>query len=321
MKSSLTSTLTNFAPHGAYTDISQLLNLRLIARDLNLSSTRPAKSLLSGNERTRFRGRGMDFEEVRIYQPGDDIRSIDWRVTARTQVPHTKIYSEERERPVFIVTDQRAAMFFGSTQCFKSVLAASISATLAWAAVNRGDRLGGLVFGDQNEREIKPKRSKHAVLSLLHQLNAFNHALTSPNVNQTIALAERLAHLRRVVKPGSSLFIISDFHDFDDDAEQHLFELARHSDVTLISLHDPLERDIRSNQQLTFTNGEQRVSVAVNQQQFIQQWQQHFDNQRARLIHCANRLSIPLMAIATNDDMLAALRERFASGKYRTSAR
>ena len=127
--------LDNLNPAGAYSDLAQLLRLRFAAQDLKLFAKRPVRSLLTGGERTRFRGRGIDFEEVRLYQPGDDIRTIDWRVTARTQVPHTKIFREERERPVFMVADQRATMFFGSQRCFKSVLCAHICALLGWAAL------------------------------------------------------------------------------------------------------------------------------------------------------------------------------------------
>ena len=179
-KSTLTNTLANLNPQGAYTDLSQLLRLRFAAQELKLFVKRPVKSQLSGAERTRFRGRGMDFEEVRLYQAGDDVRSIDWRVTARTQVPHTKVYREERERPVFVLVDQRSPMFFGSQQCFKSVLAAHIGTNLAWAALGNSDRVGGLIFGDTQQRDIRPRRSKHAVLELLHHLQDFNRQLHTP---------------------------------------------------------------------------------------------------------------------------------------------
>merc|ERR1711916_149956 len=122
----------------------------------------------------------MEFEEVRVYQPGDDIRTIDWRVTARTQVAHTKLFQEEREKPVLLVVDQRSNMFFGSQRCFKSVYAAHIAATLGWAAIYQNDRVGALVFGDDQQRDVRPKRSKHAQLSFLQQLVEFNHKLISP---------------------------------------------------------------------------------------------------------------------------------------------
>src|SRR5690606_11398632 len=167
-------------PTGAYCQLADLLRLRFAARELNLFSPRQAKSAMMGNVRTRFRGRGMDFEEVRLYQPGDDIRAIDWRVTARTQVTHTKLYSEERERPVYVVCDQRASLFFGSVNTMKSVLATYIATLLGWATLNGGDRLGGFVFDDQDFHDIRAKRSKHSVLQLLQTLEQYNHRLQSP---------------------------------------------------------------------------------------------------------------------------------------------
>ncbi|AQT59801.1 DUF58 domain-containing protein [Cellvibrio sp. PSBB023] len=313
-------------PRGAYTELASLLRCRFSAQDLKLFAHRPARSLLSGGERTRFRGRGMDFEEVRLYQPGDDIRSIDWRVTARTQVAHTKIFREERERPVFMVVDQRSPLFFGSTRCFKSVLAAHIAALLGWAALANGDRLGALVFGDYDQRDVRPRRSKHAVLELLHQLQDYNHRLSSPITPAPAALpsgqlpvansfSEILADARRIAKPGCALFIISDFHDMDESAEQQLFELARHTDITLIHIYDHLERELISNTALTISNGRERMQLAANEKAFQQAYKNQFDRQLALLTTVCKRLRIPLLSYATQDDIQDGLRKAFGRKK------
>lgn len=313
-------------PRGAYTELASLLRCRFSAQDLKLFAHRPARSLLSGGERTRFRGRGMDFEEVRLYQPGDDIRSIDWRVTARTQVAHTKIFREERERPVFMVVDQRSPLFFGSTRCFKSVLAAHIAALLGWAALANGDRLGALVFGDYDQRDVRPRRSKHAVLELLHQLQDYNHRLSSPITPAPAALpsgqlpvansfSEILADARRIAKPGCALFIISDFHDMDESAEQQLFELARHTDITLIHIYDQLERELISNAALTISNGRERMQLAANEKAFQQAYKNQFDRQLSLLTTVCKRLRIPLLSYATQDDIQDGLRKAFGRKK------
>jgi uncharacterized protein (DUF58 family) len=311
--------LDNLNPRGAYADLDSLLRLRFAARDLQLFAQKPARSLLTGNERTRFRGRGVDFEEVRHYQPGDDIRTIDWRVTARTQVPHTKLFREERERPVFMLADQRSPMFFGSQRCFKSVLGAYICAQLAWAALGNSDRIGGLVFGDKTQRDIRPRRSKHAVLELLQQLLAFNRQLQSPVAQgQMLSLKEMLTDARRLAKPGCALFIASDFHDFDDGCEQQLFELARHTDVTLIHLYDPLERDLAGNASLTVTDGQERRQLPADQKAFQQAWHQRFEHQLESLKRRCQKLALPLLSYATNDDIQRLLRERFGAQANRT---
>ena len=137
--------------HPAIASLQEMIRLRYGARDLTSFPKIQARQILSGGHRSRFRGRGMDFDQVRIYQPGDDIRSIDWRVTARTQVPHTKVFTEERERPILVITDLRGSMFFGSHQ-LKSIIACEISAALAWAGLNANDRAGGIIFGQQKQK-------------------------------------------------------------------------------------------------------------------------------------------------------------------------
>lgn len=308
-------------PRGAYTELSALLRCRFAAQDLKLFAHQPARSLLSGSDRTRFRGRGMDFEEVRLYQPGDDIRSIDWRVTARTQVAHTKIFREERERPVFMLVDQRSPLFFGSHRCFKSVLGAHIATLLSWAALANGDRLGALVFGDYDQRDVRPRRSKHAVLELMHQLQDYNHRLKSPIPPEPEAhqraneLHKMLADARRIAKPGCALFIISDFHDMNPACEQQLFELARHTDITLIHIYDPLERQLISNAPLTISNGRERLQLAANEKTFQQAFTLQFDQHLETLAHICRRLRIPLLSYATDDDIQDGLRKAFGRKK------
>lgn len=310
------SIIANLNPKGAYIDLANLLRLRFAARDLRLFVPRPVKSLLSGGERTRFRGRGMDFEEVRLYQAGDDIRSIDWRVTARTQVPHTKVFREERERPVFVLVDQRSPLFFGSRQCFKSVLAGHIAATLAWAALNNGDRVGGMLFGDFQQRDIRPRRSKHAVLELLHHIQDFNGQLHSPVApSGSKPLQSLLRDTRRIAKPGCALFIISDFHDYTDECEQQLFELARHTDITLIHVYDPLEQHLVSNSRLTISDGQNRLQLASDDPGFQKAYQTAYSQRLDRIVASSKRLGINLLSYATTDNVQQALRERFSSKK------
>ncbi len=296
--------------HGAYTQLESLLQLRFAAQDLSLRARRPAQSLLAGNLRTRFRGRGMDFEEVRRYQAGDDIRSIDWRVTARTQIPHTKLYREERERPLLLVADQRSSMFFGSQHCFKSVQAAHLCSLLAWAGLKQGDRIGALVFGDRQQKDIRPRRSKHAVLELLQQLHHYNHQLKQP-VAPGISLQQMLEDSRRLSKPGSAVFIISDFHDWNDDCEQQLFELCRHTDVTLMQIYDVLEAQLPRGGLLSITDGQQRCQLATDQQALRQAFAERFEDQQKRLIAAANRLKIPFLSLSTDDDLISQLHQLY----------
>jgi uncharacterized protein (DUF58 family) len=300
-------------PKGAYCELSRLCQLRFAARDLNLFSRTPARSQLSGGLRTRIRGRGMDFEEVRLYQPGDDVRAIDWRVTARTQVTHTKVFREERERPIFMVMDQRSPMFFGSQQCFKSVLSAHIGGLLAWAALEQGDRVGGLVFGDSKQRDVRARRSKHAVLELLHRIHDFNHQLNKPIAEDpTHSLASILADTRRLAKPGSALFVVSDFHDFDAHCKKQLFELSRHSDLTLIHVYDPIEKHLAGTASLALSDGRQRCQVPAYDKGFQQAYRNDFDSNLEQLMLSCQRLKLSLLTYATTDPIQTLMRERFS---------
>lgn len=301
---------------GAYTSTEKLLACRFAARDLSLFSRKLSTSMLSGSSRTRFRGRGVDFEEVRLYQPGDDIRAIDWRVTARTQVAHTKLYSEERERPVFFVVDQRSAMFFGSQRCFKSVLACHIASTLAWTALANSDRVGALVFGDSSQKDIRPKRSKHAVLELINQLDDYNHKLNSPVGGvRPISMATMLEDARRIAKPGSAIFVISDLHDFDRDCEQQLHLLGRHCDVSLIQTLDPLETQLPNLGWLTITDGHKRSQINCRSEKLRTRFNHQQQQQQTLILGSCQKTQVNLMSMSTHHDSIEQLRDAFGNAK------
>lgn len=254
---------------GIYTNLASLLAIRHWANDLKLFSRQAARSMLLGETRSRFRGRGMEFEEVRAYQAGDDIRTIDWRVSARTGGTYTKLFCEEHERPVHVVVDQRNSLFFGSNKQFKSVLAAEVGCAIAWAALAGSDRIGGQIISEYDERDIRAKRNKQAVLKLIHDLSELNNSLpvaqqqnSTAHVTQN-SIANTLEECRRITRPGTAIFIVSDFNDFDEAAAKALSNLGRHSDITLIQIIDPLERKLPSGK-VAVSNGEDRLSVSLN---------------------------------------------------------
>lgn len=297
---------------GAYVELDDLLGLRFAARELQLTPKQLGRSLLSGGLRTRFRGRGMEFEEVRHYQAGDDIRSIDWRVTARTSIPHTKLFQEERERPVIIMLDQRSSLFFGSQFCFKSVLATHLAALIGWTALNNNDRIGALIFNDSDERDIRPKRSRHTLLSILQEANHFNHQLTSPvSAKGDIPLSQRLSDLRRIARPGSALFIISDFHDIDRQCDEQLYQLARHGDVSLLQVSDPFESQLPGNMLLTVSDGQHKRTIDTRNRDLNDHFRQNFDNQRQHLTSLAGNLAIPLLSASTSQSAFNQLQSLY----------
>lgn len=306
-----TAIKSDMADDTAYVSLATLLRCRLFAKDLNLSRQRKILSQQSGLHISKFRGRGVDFSEVRAYQQGDDIRSIDWRVTARTGKAHTKLYAEERERPALVILDQSDSMFFGSRVAFKSVIAAQITALLAWATLQRGDRSGGIIFSDNELRDIKPRRSRHAVLGLLEQTLCFNHTLHCHNHQQQssegVTFSDALQHARRITKPGSELFIISDFQNFDSTAQRHLFQLAQHNDVVCVMIQDPMEAELPKPGLYNISDGQQRTQVDLGDKTLRTHYQHSYQQQLQALQQHFDQLKIPLLQINTDDDPLRAL--------------
>jgi len=291
----------NAPASGAYVDLADLIALRFPATQLKLGRRNRALSQLAGPVKSNFRGRGIDFEEVRSYQPGDDIRTIDWRVTARTGSAHTKLFREERERPVLVVVDQRNSMFFGATHCFKSVLAGHIASLVAWSALQGGDRVGGLVFNEREHQEIRPRRSRKTVLALLSQITRYNTALPLDTAPTEDSFASMLSNLRRIARPGSSLFLISDFRGASQQhAQEHLFELAKHTELTAVACSDPLELELPRAGVYAVTDGSHRSELRTGDTQLQLQYRQRQAQQREQLSSHLLKLGIPLLQANTD---------------------
>ncbi|BFM11448.1 DUF58 domain-containing protein [Simiduia litorea] len=302
-------------PKGAFSELNQLLMARFISKDLRIPARSRSQSSLAGASRTKFRGRGMEFAEVRQYQPGDDVRSIDWRVTARTQTPFTKLYSEEREKPTFFLVDQRASMFFGSTQCFKSVFSAQLASTLGWTAAESGDRIGAMIAHTAGAEDIRPKGSQHAMLTLINRLHAHNQALSSPIASQNEkSLPALLSDCRRALKPGSTLVIISDFADWSDECHKLITLLARHNDLLFFHIYDRLEQQLPSNSLLGINNGRELVQLDSNKAQALAQ---NFQLRQASIQNSARDLGAAYHLLECGTALTPWLQKHFGKLKRR----
>ncbi|MBU1312009.1 MAG: DUF58 domain-containing protein [Gammaproteobacteria bacterium] len=220
------------------TGLTELLWYQRYTKVLDLTPRMAIHSKLAGTYLAKSKGRGMEFDEVRHYQNGDDVRTIDWRVTARTGKVHTKLFREEKERPVFILTDLGDSMRFGSCLLFKSVQAAHLAALIAWHVKQRGDKLGGLVFNANQHIELKPQSRSHGVVRYFHALTEV-HQHTSGH--RGLSLDTALSQLRRLVRPGSLVYVLSDFSQFSEDGLRHIRAIRQHNEVTCCPVTDPLE--------------------------------------------------------------------------------
>ena len=282
-----------------------LIRLSGPARAIALDVLR-VNSLQTGAYVSRFRGRGMEFDESRPYQPGDDPRSIDWRVTARSQTAYTKLFREERERPVFIAVDLRSTMHFATRGAFKSVVASRAAALLSWAAHHRGDRLGGLIFGDTSHRELKPRLGRQAALRFVHAV-AEHPGWGSAGVAGSDALPQAMAALRRVVRPGSLVVVISDFTGFDRAAQSYLSSIARHNEVLAVFVSDPIERSLPPPGRYRIVSGEEELAIDTRLPPARRAYEAAYRRRLDSLERFCKRYGVHLMPLSTDDDPVSAL--------------
>jgi len=222
--------------------LDQLRGLERESRGLSFLPGQPSGSVLHGRQASRLRGRGFDFKEMRGYQPGDDVRAIDWRATARTGVPHVRVFAEERDRPALLVVDQRMSMFFGTRLNMKSVTAAEASAIAAYQILAAGDRVGGIVFDDERQLEVVPKRSNHALYTLLEGVTEMNQGLYAGRIAETEpgSLNRVLGSIARIANHDHLILVFSDFDGIDETTHRRLSGIARHNDLILMLVHDPV---------------------------------------------------------------------------------
>ncbi len=297
------------AEPGIRTTLGELIEMRHRVREVQMFSTPSQRSPLIGLHHSKLRGRGVDFDQVRVYQAGDDVRSIDWRVTARTQEPHTKLFHEERERPIFILVEQSRQLFFGSGLTFKSVLAAQAASLIGWAALGHNDRVGGLVYGDNEHYEIKPRRSKQSLLQLLNRLVRVNHSLHTEAATEPNALGLALIRARKVLRPGSLVIVICDERALTDAAEQQLSLLSRHCDLLMLPVSDPLDHALPAAGLLRFAERGGQLELDTLNLELRQAYRAQGEARIARWELLAQKLRVLLMPLSTQSEMVEQLRE------------
>ena len=302
-------------------DLQDLLGVRHSLKQIELFSTPLQGSTLLGLHRSRLRGRGMDFDQVRAYQAGDDARSIDWRVTARTGEVHTQVFHEERERPTFIMVEQSLHLFFASTGCFKSVIAAQVASLFAWASLQHNDRVGGLVFDHNSVKHTPAHRNKHSVLHFLQAIAEANQQLQQP-MQQTLdnPLPQALQHAHHLMRPGSLMILICNERHLNDATSQLLRRLAKHAELILLPISDPLEHHLPDIGQARFNLGTNSLSINTHQQSLREQWQQTGATYQMAWKTLAQQLNAPLLPLSTQQSLLEQLQAINTPQRYSDKA-
>jgi len=283
-----------------FVSLQDLLRMEHLARGFSfLARKQKVRSILGGKHASKLRGRGLDFEEVRMYVAGDDIRNIDWKVTARTQKTHSRVYSEEKEKPALIVVDQSKSMFFGSQLRTKSVVAAELAALASFRVLKEGDRVGGVVFADQGVDIIFPKRDRRNILRFLEKIVGRNHELEkSSPLKFEEALEETMLKIRNIVSHDFLIMIISDFHRYSPKVIKFISRLAQHNDVILAKVFDPMERDIPAAKVIA-GNGEKQIVMDGENKRLRQKFKEGFDQDYISFETQMKKHRIPLMLFDT----------------------
>lgn len=234
---------------------------------------RERMAIRDGHHLSHIRGRGMEYDDVREYQPGDDIRHLDWRLMARTGEAHTKLFREERERPVFVMTDLRTPMYFATRGHFKSVLASYATAMTVWTTLSNGDRVGGQLLGGIEPQLFRPSNNRQQVMGLISTLAQLSGR--APVEEKALSLSQTLASAERYLESGTLLYLFSDFHDVDESVQQHLMRLAQRVELKLVLISDPLEQQLPQGKRYRFLGRGREVTVdadAGQQQRYAAQF-------------------------------------------------
>jgi len=286
-----------------------LIGLNQAAAGLTLSNVR-MHAQMSGEYLSRFKGRGMEFAESRPYEPGDDARNLHWRIMARTGKPFTKLFREERERPVFVWVDLRNRMFFGTRGAYKAVVAARAAALVAWAANQHGDRIGGVILSDGVHHEIKPGRGKAAVLHILKSIvghPAWDHH--DHTGDDSRSAHEAMIRLRRVVRPGSLVFLLSDFANLDTATETSLAQLARHNQLMMMQIYDKIEAKLPPPGNYRLSDGADEFVLDTTDPQYRALYTKRFEARLDHVSSFARRNRISYLTCRTDQDPARVLRQ------------
>ncbi|WP_439101077.1 DUF58 domain-containing protein [Congregibacter sp.] len=282
--------------------LSHLRALEFQARGFSFLPRQPVQSILSGRHGSRLRGRGLNFEELRHYRPGDDIRSMDWKVTNRTGKPHVRVHTEERERRVHLLVDQRVSMFFGSQRSMKSVVAAEVAALAAWRVIASNDRLGGVIFDDHDCYRIPPRRSRESVMELLSRLAKSNAELAAGQTSKPSQLNIAMDNLARGLSHDALVIYIGDGFGWDDRSDELLKKMSMHNDVIVINIFDPAEIELPRLDELIVSDGEMQIAVSGNPARLDERFRDSYNAHVGHMLNVLKSYGLPLISVNCAED-------------------
>jgi uncharacterized protein (DUF58 family) len=286
--------------------LDDLLELRHQARTLGVAAHHLVNSTFTGLYASVFRGTGLDFDEVREYREGDDIRSMDWLVTARTNIPHIKIFREERQRSVILCIDMGPHMNFGTRGTFKSIQAARTAALIGWAASKQHDRVGGVLFGNP-ATGLRYFRATPGRRGLWRLLRALTQPIEQGDTDESQLMAA-LQHLDSGTGTGSLIFVIAPINNVTAGFERIVGSLKQRHDVVLLPVDDPADRDLPSMGPVIFSNAAgELLEVDTDSEAGREAFRLDWEQRREELQQLSFRLKLGLIPVSTNEDVHKSL--------------
>ena len=305
----MSNTPSNLDDPRVHASLEHLRSFEGLARGLRFLPRQPARSVLNGRYASRLRGRGLNFEEMRDYLPGDDIRAIDWKATARTGEPHVRVFTEERDRPALLVVDQRMSMYFGSSLNMKSVTAAEAAALTAFAVLAAGDRVGGVVFDDDDITELKPQRSRRALNVFLSRVAELNLALHADRVVRApMPLNRVLQAVGRMATHDHLIVVFSDFDGIDGETRRLLSRIARHNDLILTLVHDPMADALPRGLLRVMNDGSLKIDVILRRSSTHQALAAYSSGRLRRIRDWQHELGIAVLPLSAGEETVGQVR-------------
>jgi len=282
--------------------VAEQKNLPYVA----LKQKRPASNR-SGDVKSAFKGRGMELEEVRAYTFGDDVRDIDWRITARKSEPFTKVYNEEKDRVMTVVLDMSASMVFGTRKELKTVTAAKIAALLGWMSLHNKDRFGMLIYDGRQTSYFKPQGSIKGLMSIFNKIVAVSRQVIAENMPEG-GLSEALKVLEYNQKGQGTVFILSDFYNFDNEKFRNIAALSKRHKVYCIHIFDVLEDIAPANGDYRAEYNGQKITFNSSSGAFKQAYQQYFAQNRESIKKNCQKFLCKYIEIRTDVPVFKQLR-------------
>lgn len=298
---------------GVIAEIKELIDLKRYSQSINYNPL--AKASRGGMHQSQLRGRGMDFAEVRNYQAGDDIRHMEWRMTARTGRPHVKIYQEEKERPVVLLVDFNPSMFFGTKKAFKSVIAARLAALIAWSVSQHGDRIGGLFYSAEIHNEFTPRGRDRGVLPLLAALSQYTSQSKEQRQVEPRPMSDALLRLKRVVRPGSIIILISDFYTLDQECGKYLKHLKSHNEIIALQIADIIELTSPEANLYPVSDGKNYLHIDTRSNSVFKAYERYCHDKILHVKNSFKSLGITLNLVTPETDLVQLVRKIFSGGK------